>query len=111
MNDNNIAEKIARLRKEKGLTQSQLAEMINVSNKTISRWETGEGYPEISLLMPPAMHKVKRKRKVLRQAKPRKQTARAITPDRPKPSRASMETARQRSFLAGRRRCIAAINL
>lgn len=52
MNDNNLAEKIAKLRKEKGLTQSQLAEMINVSNKTISRWETGEGYPEITLLMP-----------------------------------------------------------
>lgn len=41
MNDNNLAEKIAKLRKEKGLTQSQLAEMIKVSNKTISRWETG----------------------------------------------------------------------
>ena len=52
MNDNHLAEKIAKLRKEKGLTQSQLAEMINVSNKTISRWETGEGYPEITLLMP-----------------------------------------------------------
>ena len=52
MNDNNLAEKIAKLRKEKGLTQSQLAEMINVSNKTISRWETGEGYPEITLVMP-----------------------------------------------------------
>ena len=52
MNDNNIAEKITKLRKEKGLTQSQLAALINVSNKTISRWETGEGYPEISLLLP-----------------------------------------------------------
>ncbi len=50
--DYNLAEKIAKLRKEKGLTQSQLAEVINVSNKTISRWETGEGYPEITLLMP-----------------------------------------------------------
>lgn len=52
MNSITIGEKIAKLRKEKGLTQSQLAEMINVSNKTISRWETGEGYPEISLLVP-----------------------------------------------------------
>ena len=52
VNDNNLAEKIAKLRKEKGMTKSQLAEMINVSNKTISRWETGEGYPEITLLMP-----------------------------------------------------------
>ena len=52
MNSITIGEKIAKLRKEKGLTQSQLAEMISVSNKTISRWETGEGYPEISLLVP-----------------------------------------------------------
>lgn len=52
MNSITIGEKIAKQRKEKGLTQSQLAEMINVSNKTISRWETGEGYPEISLLVP-----------------------------------------------------------
>ena len=51
MNDNNLAEKIAKLRKEKGLTQSQLAEMIKVSNKTISRWETGLSYPDISLLL------------------------------------------------------------
>ena len=41
MNSITIGEKIAKQRKEKGLTQSQLAEMINVSNKTISRWETG----------------------------------------------------------------------
>lgn len=52
MNSITIGEKIAKLRKEKGLTQSQLAEMISISNKTISRWETGEGYPEISLLVP-----------------------------------------------------------
>lgn len=52
MNSITIGKKIAKLRKEKGLTQSQLAEIINVSNKTISRWETGEGYPEISLLAP-----------------------------------------------------------
>ncbi len=52
MNAITIGEKIAKLRKEKGLTQSRLAEMLNVSNKTISRWETGEGYPEISLLVP-----------------------------------------------------------
>ena len=52
MNTITIGEKIAKLRKENGLTQSQLAEIINVSNKTVSRWETGEGYPEISLLVP-----------------------------------------------------------
>ncbi len=42
--------KVAALRKEKGLTQNQLAEKLNISNKAVSRWETGEGFPEISLL-------------------------------------------------------------
>ncbi len=32
---------ICLLRKEKGLTQSALAEMLNVSNRTVSKWETG----------------------------------------------------------------------
>ena len=52
MTPNNFGKKITTLRKQKGLTQARLAEKINVSNKTISRWETGEGYPEISLLKP-----------------------------------------------------------
>ena len=47
--------RVAQLRKIKGITQAQLAEMLNVSNKTISRWETGDGYPDISLLKPLAM--------------------------------------------------------
>ena len=42
---------IASLRKEKNLTQKQLAEKINVSDKAISRWETGKGYPDIESLM------------------------------------------------------------
>ena len=41
---------IARQRKEKGLTQKQLADMLKVSNKTISKWETGEGFPDITIL-------------------------------------------------------------
>lgn len=41
---------ICMLRKKKGLTQSALAEMLNVSNRTVSKWETGEGYPDITLL-------------------------------------------------------------
>ncbi|MBR6585629.1 MAG: helix-turn-helix transcriptional regulator, partial [Firmicutes bacterium] len=45
MNSKLFGEKISALRKAKGLTQAQLAESLNVSNKTISRWETGEGYP------------------------------------------------------------------
>ena len=32
---------IAKLRKEQGLTQQQLAEKLNLSNKTISKWESG----------------------------------------------------------------------
>lgn len=43
---------IAHLRKEKGYTQKALAEQLNVSDKAISRWETGKGFPETSLLKP-----------------------------------------------------------
>lgn len=42
---------IRQRRKELGLSQSQLAEKLNVQNTTISRWETGEGYPDISILL------------------------------------------------------------
>ena len=38
------------LRKEKGLTQKQLAEKMFISDKTVSKWECGAGCPEISLL-------------------------------------------------------------
>ena len=41
---------IARLRKKQGLTQTCLAEMLCVSNKTVSKWERGAGYPEITQL-------------------------------------------------------------
>lgn len=39
------------LRKEKNITQEQLAEMLNVSGRTVSRWETGSNMPDISLLI------------------------------------------------------------
>lgn len=45
-----IGSVIARQRKEKGLTQKQLADMLKVSNKTIPKWETGEGFPDITIL-------------------------------------------------------------
>ena len=38
------------LRKEKNMTQEQLAEQLGVSNRTVSRWETGSNMPDISLL-------------------------------------------------------------
>lgn len=48
----NFAQRLMKLRKEKGYTQNQLAEKIGVSNKSISRWETGEGFPDITILVP-----------------------------------------------------------
>lgn len=41
---------IAELRKKQGLTQQQLADKMNLSNKTISKWESGAGAPDISNL-------------------------------------------------------------
>ena len=43
---------IAARRKEKGLTQKQLAEKLGISDKTVSKWECGNGFPEVSLLLP-----------------------------------------------------------
>lgn len=45
-----IGEKIATLRKEKQITQTELAEYLYLTPQTISRWEVGSGTPEISLL-------------------------------------------------------------
>ena len=41
---------IKRLREEKNMTQQQLADKLPVSAKTISKWETAKGYPDITLL-------------------------------------------------------------
>ena len=43
---------IKELREKKQFTQAELAEQLSVSNKTISKWETAKGYPDISLLEP-----------------------------------------------------------
>ena len=43
---------IRELREKKHMTQAELAEQLCVSDKTISKWETGKGYPDISLLEP-----------------------------------------------------------
>ena len=43
---------IRELRTERNLTQAQLARKLDVSDKTISKWETGRGYPDITLLEP-----------------------------------------------------------
>ena len=43
---------IKRLREEKWLTQTQLAEQIGVSSKAVSKWETAKGLPDITLIEP-----------------------------------------------------------
>ena len=43
---------IAFLRKEKGLTQIALADRLDISDKTISKWERGAGLPDVSLMLP-----------------------------------------------------------
>ncbi len=50
MDNKKIGSFIAERRKELGLTQQQLADLLSVSNKAISKWETGEGYPEVSII-------------------------------------------------------------
>lgn len=43
---------IAEERKRKNYTQRQLADFLGISDKTISKWERGKGFPEVSLLLP-----------------------------------------------------------
>ena len=43
---------VKQLREAKHITQAELAERIGVSSKTVSKWETGKGLPDISLLQP-----------------------------------------------------------
>ncbi|MEE1322091.1 MAG: helix-turn-helix transcriptional regulator [Acutalibacteraceae bacterium] len=52
MNSEKIGAFIKALRKEKNLTQKDLAEILQCTDKAISRWETGRGIPEISFLIP-----------------------------------------------------------
>lgn len=46
-----VGEKIAALRKERGLTQKQLAEKIYTSDKNLSKWETGKALPDLGFLL------------------------------------------------------------
>lgn len=47
-----IGKFIAQQRKEQSMTQRQLADILGISDKTVSKWETGNGLPEVSLMMP-----------------------------------------------------------
>ena len=48
MDAKSIGTLIAKLRKKHGMTQAQLAEKLNISDKAVSRWENGSGFPEIT---------------------------------------------------------------
>lgn len=50
MNQEQIGKFIAETRKDKGLTQAQLAEKLGINNKTVSRWETGKNMPDWAIL-------------------------------------------------------------
>ena len=52
MNQNKIGAFISERRKAKGWTQSQLAEKLEITDKAISKWETGRSMPDLSLFMP-----------------------------------------------------------
>ncbi|MCC0645761.1 MULTISPECIES: helix-turn-helix domain-containing protein [unclassified Clostridioides] len=47
----NLGENLKRLRKERNLSQEQLAEMLNVSRQAISKWESNKTYPDIENLI------------------------------------------------------------
>lgn len=51
MDQKKIGQFLKTLRKEKNITQEVLAETLNVSSRTVSRWETGSNMPDISLLV------------------------------------------------------------
>lgn len=49
---NEFSEFLYRLRKEKGMTQAELADRLGITNKAVSKWETGEAMPDTALLVP-----------------------------------------------------------
>ena len=52
MNLKETGEFISMCRKEKGFTQEKLAKQLFISEKTISKWECGKGFPDSSLILP-----------------------------------------------------------
>ena len=51
MNQTKIGKFIAESRKEKGLTQLQLAEKLNITDRAVSKWETGKSLPDASIML------------------------------------------------------------
>ena len=50
MNELKIGERIANLRTKNNITQAELAEKLGVTYQAVSKWETGSGYPDITML-------------------------------------------------------------
>ena len=48
MDNAKIGKFIAEMRKNAGLSQTELAKELNISNRTVSKWETGDGLPDIA---------------------------------------------------------------
>ena len=51
MNQEKIGKFIAACRKEKGLTQASLAEMLGITDRAVSKWETGKSMPDASIML------------------------------------------------------------
>lgn len=51
----NFAQKLQKRRKEVGFSQEQLAFELNVSRQAVSKWESGQGYPEVEKLFSSAI--------------------------------------------------------
>ena len=51
MDSQKIGTFLRELRKEKNLTQEQLAEILGVSGRTVSRWETGSNMPDLAIMI------------------------------------------------------------
>ena len=48
MAQENVGAFMQKMRREKGMTQKELADILHISDKTISKWETGKGIPDVS---------------------------------------------------------------
>lgn len=59
MNQIDTGKFIASCRKEKGLTQAQLAEKLNITDRAVSKWETGKCMPDSSIMAACASRSIK----------------------------------------------------
>ena len=50
--NNDLGNNIRNFRKNKGLTQEELADLLNITPQAVSRWESTAGMPDVSMLIP-----------------------------------------------------------